>query len=58
MIFRGVSEDDEKWTEARVRASQDVAEVWKDVGVDAEKALDSSLFRVLEWGGMEVLYDC
>lgn len=24
------------------------------VGVDAEKAMDRKLFRVLEWGGMEV----
>ena len=57
MIFRGVSEDDERWDEARSRVDQDVNEVWKDaVGVDAGRALDESLFRVLEWGGMEVLH--
>jgi hypothetical protein len=29
---------------------------WKDVvGVDLDQALDVSLYRVLEWGGMEVL---
>ncbi|KLO11502.1 hypothetical protein SCHPADRAFT_905931 [Schizopora paradoxa] len=59
MIFRGVSEDEERWNEARLRANQDVTEVWKDaVGIDAERASDVSLFRVLEWGGMEVLYEC
>ncbi len=57
MIFRGVSEADEKWSEARARASQNVQEVWKDiVGVDDERALNTSLFRVLEWGGMEVVH--
>ncbi|KLO11501.1 hypothetical protein SCHPADRAFT_905930 [Schizopora paradoxa] len=57
MIFCGVSEDDERWNEARSRAGQEVTEVWKDaVGIDVERASDVSLFRVLEWGGMEVLY--
>lgn len=55
MIFQGVSEGDERWTEARTRAEQDLEGRWRDaVGVDAERALDTSLFRVLEWGGMEV----
>ncbi len=55
MIFHGISESDEKWAEARTRASQDVQGVWRDaVGIDAGRALDASLFRVLEWGGMEV----
>lgn len=31
-------------------------EWWKDVvGADIERASDVSLFRVLEWDGMEVL---
>ncbi len=50
MIFRGVSEADEKWSEARARASQNVQEVWKDiVGVDDERALNTSLF--VFWNG-------
>ena len=54
MIFRGVAERDDKWDAARARAS-DVDCAWKDaVDIDYERALDSSLFRVLEWGGMEV----
>jgi hypothetical protein len=55
MIFTGVGEDDlDKWEEAQLRAGQD-ARLWRDVvGVDVEKAGDRSLFRVLEWGGMEV----
>ena len=58
MIFRGIPEADESWNEARSRAERDVTEVWKEsVGVDAERASDASLFRVLEWGGMEVLYE-
>lgn len=56
MIFRGVSEGDRVWDEARARAGRNVEEVWKNaVGVDTNKAFDTSLFRVLEWGGMEVL---
>ncbi|KZV96697.1 ubiquitin-domain-containing protein [Exidia glandulosa HHB12029] len=52
MLFRGLSAQDAgAW-----RAAQFVeAHVWKDVvGVETDKALDASLFRVLEWGGMEV----
>ncbi len=57
MIFRGVSERDEKRDEARTRAGENVEDVWKGaVGIETEKALNSSLFRVLEWGGMEVVY--
>jgi len=58
MLFSGVAQGDdlERWDEARAHADRNVEDVWKDVvGVDTEKALDASLFRVLEWGGMEVL---
>ena len=49
MLFRGVSADElEGWQR---RAPED----WRDVvGVDVERALDTTLFRALEWGGMEV----
>lgn len=55
MIFRGVAEEElQGWTAANSRASEDVAHWRKVVGVDLERALDTNLFRVLEWGGMEV----
>lgn len=56
MLFRGVREDKLSldWPHAQARAEDDVA-WWKGVvGVDLERASDPSLFRVLEWGGMEV----
>ncbi|VDB95549.1 unnamed protein product [Peniophora sp. CBMAI 1063] len=56
MLFRGVEEGEmANWTAAVDRADEDV-EFWKGVvGVDVALAQDASLFRVLEWGGMEVL---
>ena len=56
MIFRGVRADKlSEWTSAIERASMDVAS-WRDVvGVNVDAAHDTSLFRVLEWGGMEVV---
>ncbi|KAI0310075.1 hypothetical protein OF83DRAFT_1071132, partial [Amylostereum chailletii] len=56
MLFKGIDERDlETWGEAEARATHDVAFWKKAVGVDAERAEDRSLFRVLEWGGMEVM---
>lgn len=56
MLFKGVQEEGlGRWPEALARVAQDVS-MWREiVGIDAERALDSKLFRVLEWGGMEVL---
>jgi len=55
MIFQGVAEEElQGWTAASCRASEAVAYWRKVVGVDLERALDTNLFRVLEWGGMEV----
>ncbi|KAK7452162.1 hypothetical protein VKT23_020790 [Stygiomarasmius scandens] len=55
MIFRGLPEEDiEEWTEALDRASEDVQRWQSIVGMDKNNAMDESLFRVLEWGGMEV----
>ena len=57
MLFRGVSQDDVTlWSPAAARAAaEDGATFWANVvGVDAGRASDRALFRVLEWGGMEV----
>jgi hypothetical protein len=56
MLFKGVTENDvSEWPNALARAAEDVG-IWKRVvGVDVEKAIDDRLFRVLEWGGMEVV---
>ena len=59
MLFHGVSVGDlGLWDVASARAvatGGDGATFWVDVvGVDAARAADSGLFRVLEWGGMEV----
>ena len=59
MLFRGVAAGDlGLWGAASARAAPASAEgatLWADVvGVNAPRAADSGLFRVLEWGGMEV----
>ena len=55
MLFRGVKGDElADWNTAVERASKDPA-FWRDIaGINLDAALDGSLFRVLEWGGMEV----
>jgi hypothetical protein len=41
---------------AMTKTEEDGVDWWKAVvGIDMERALDTRLFRVLEWGGMEVL---
>ncbi|KAF8264814.1 hypothetical protein EI94DRAFT_1737575 [Lactarius quietus] len=57
MLFRGVPAGDlGLWEAASSRAEgADGATFWADVvGVNAVRAADRGLFRVLEWGGMEV----
>jgi len=57
MLFRGVAADDlGLWEQAATRATaEDGATFWAQVvGVDLARASDRGLFRVLEWGGMEV----
>ncbi|KAG1769324.1 hypothetical protein EDD22DRAFT_817525 [Suillus occidentalis] len=56
MLFRGIPKEHlAKWSKAQMQAEEDVA-WWVDVvGVDPARAGDATLFRVLEWGGMEVL---
>ena len=56
MLFTGVDKELlPQWPQAQERACHSV-DLWKDVaGVDCTRSPDESLFRVLEWGGMEVL---
>jgi ubiquitin C len=55
MLFRGVRSDDVALWAPAVARVKDGATYWTEVvGVDAVRASDPKLFRVLEWGGMEV----
>ncbi|KAI0750106.1 hypothetical protein C8Q80DRAFT_1314973, partial [Daedaleopsis nitida] len=52
MLFRGVPEDEVRsWSEARERAG---SVNWPSVVGITEEAYDTSVFRVLDWGAMEV----
>ena len=56
MLFKGLDEGPllSDWPQAQVRAYRS-ADFWKGVvGINCERCMDESLFRVLEWGGMEV----
>ncbi|KAJ7828776.1 hypothetical protein B0H14DRAFT_2452256 [Mycena olivaceomarginata] len=55
MLFKGIADDAlGDWREAK--STENDVERWrKVVGVDVDRALDTAPFRVLEWGGMEVL---
>jgi hypothetical protein len=56
MLFKGVPHAQlAYWTGAQSRARENVVWWTRVVGVDVAKAADVGLFRVLEWGGMEVL---
>ncbi|KAK2465875.1 hypothetical protein APHAL10511_001516 [Amanita phalloides] len=57
MLFRGVSSRDlAVWAEAERRTDDMHITQWRTiVGVDVERMGREDLFRVLEWGGMEVL---
>ncbi|KAK2465888.1 hypothetical protein APHAL10511_001529 [Amanita phalloides] len=57
MLFRGVpSRDLAVWAEAERRTDDMHITHWRTiVGVDVERMGREDLFRVLEWGGMEVL---
>ncbi|KAG8943464.1 hypothetical protein FRC04_002875 [Tulasnella sp. 424] len=45
----------DKWSQASDRAVKDPAFGREVVGIDIEKQKDPSLFRVVEWGGMEAV---
>jgi hypothetical protein len=51
LLFGGVDSTNEMWSEACSRAK---SVDWKKVVGVRDEAMDSSKFRVLEWGGMEV----
>ncbi|KAG1786895.1 uncharacterized protein HD556DRAFT_1412055 [Suillus plorans] len=56
MLFKGIRKEDlANWTNARIQAEKDVAWWVNVIGVDPARAGDVTLFRALEWGGMEVL---
>ncbi|KAG1771170.1 hypothetical protein EV702DRAFT_1202059 [Suillus placidus] len=57
MLFKGIFKEHlGNWANAQMQAEKDVA-WWVDVvGVDPARAGDVTLFRVLEWGGAEVLF--
>lgn len=56
MLFKGIKGSETGlWASAETK-SHDDASMWRDiVGVDVNKATNGELFRVLEWGGMEVV---
>ncbi|KAG8968960.1 hypothetical protein FRB90_010781 [Tulasnella sp. 427] len=56
MLFQPVSAAHvDEWTQASDRAVKDPS-FWRDVvGIDVEKQKDPSLFKVVEWGGMEAV---
>lgn len=56
MLFKGIDESETAlWQKAVSKAHADVS-MWREiVGVDTSRATDTGLFRVLEWGGMEVV---
>ena len=58
MLFQGVQPADVGyWSEAQARVQKDVSHWRKVVGLpqaQVDQLRDQSLFRVLEWGGMEV----
>jgi len=55
MIFQGIEESElGSWSGAQAKADDD--DHWVDVvGVDVARTTDERLFRVIEWGGMEVV---
>jgi hypothetical protein len=57
MLFQKVDVDQlDNWAGGILKAKEDVG-FWRDiVGVESkERQEDKNLFRVLEWGGMEII---
>ncbi|KAF4609942.1 hypothetical protein D9613_010307 [Agrocybe pediades] len=55
MVFQGVTDEEvSQWANATAKVREDVSFWQTVVGIDRERTLDASLFRVVEWGGMEV----
>ncbi|KAF6748213.1 hypothetical protein DFP72DRAFT_820613 [Ephemerocybe angulata] len=56
MLFKGIKETElGMWSDALERSALDVSRWAGVVGVDADRMNDAGLFRVIEWGGMEVV---
>lgn len=57
MLFKGLKEGEvhRNWRAALAKADLFTARWRGIVGVDSRPLEDSSLFRVVEWGGMKVL---
>jgi hypothetical protein len=57
MLFKGVEEEcvETEWSDAVMCAARDVRWWQSVVGVDLDRASNPQLYRVLEWGGMEVV---
>ena len=57
MLFKGLKEDEARRWIATAEAGENDASHWRSVvGIDGTSlAADTSLFRVVEWGGMEVV---
>lgn len=56
MLFHCVpAHDVDRWLPAAKAADEDKTNWTKVVGVDEAHASNPELFRVLEWGGMEVV---
>ncbi|KAF6748212.1 hypothetical protein DFP72DRAFT_1074479 [Ephemerocybe angulata] len=55
MLFKSVEGDLDMWSDALERSALDVSRWAGIVGVDADRMKDAGLFRVIEWGGMEVV---
>lgn len=55
MLFQGVKATEvSRWQPAESRASES-PELWRQVVGLEDKEVDATAFRVVEWGGMEVL---
>lgn len=55
MLFQGVKHEKRtEWVEAEERAELPISFWAPIVGIDEERQKNEGLFRVLEWGGMEV----
>lgn len=57
MLFKGLQEDDVHgaWSSAVDAAQRDTTQWCTVVGIDSQALADNTLFRVIEWGGMEIL---
>ena len=57
LVFKGISSDEvTSWPRAQARVKEPVARWRRIIGLpEADQLQDRSLFRILEWNGMEIL---